>query len=396
MKSGTANSTPLEAAIACGGTGGHLFPGLAVGRELQARGGHVTLFISRKEIDRLAVRGVTGMEFVELPSVGLTRGRVFAFLGGIIKSRRVAREHFRRRKPQLVLAMGGFTSAAPIMMGRRAGAACYLHDSNALPGRANRFLARFVHETFLGFDAAQTRMHGRVRITGTPVRPEFIEAPAAGAREALGLRPADPVLLVMGGSQGASGINRLVIGALPKLSQHFPRLQFVHLTGAADLDLVQESYHRLGVKALVQVFCGEMHHALNAATLAISRAGGSSLAEIAALRTPAVLIPFPEAAENHQQFNAEVFMRQDAAVLVEQNSVSAAGFAETLCGLLQAPERLAALRENLRRLQTPDAARRIVAAMLESAGCELKLPVVTGPKHGNPATVAPRHQLVAS
>lgn len=367
----TAPTNIPHVAIACGGTGGHLFPGIAVGREVLERGGRVTLFISEKEVDRQAVRDVGGMEIIPLPSVGLTRGRLVGFLAGLWRSRRIAAEHLRKHPAQLVLAMGGFTSAAPIMAGRRAGAVCFLHDSNVIPGRANRLLARFAGEIFLGFDAAQNRIRGRVRVTGTPVRPEFREMSPAAARSELGLRPDDPVLLIMGGSQGASGINRLLTGALPGLVGKFPRLQFIHLTGTGDLAVVQGAYTQLGVPALVQVFCSRMHLALGAATLAVSRAGGSTLAELAAMRTPSVLIPFPSAADNHQQLNAEVFIRQEAAALVAQNAISAAGFEALLAALLNAPQQLQSMRERLRLLQSPAAAGRIVDAMLEVARIEL-------------------------
>lgn len=350
-------------AIACGGTGGHLFPGIAVGHEVLARGGRVTLFISEKEVDRQAVQSVQDMRIVALPSVGLTRGRWFAFFAGLLRSRKRALKHFQDDPPQVVLAMGGFTSAGPVLAARRAGAACFLHDSNVIPGRANRWLARYADAVFVAFPAAQTHFKSATRVTGTPVRSEFHSVKATDSRTALGLRPADPVLLVMGGSQGAAGINRLVLAALPVLVDRFPLLQFIHLTGAADLDLVQSAYHRLGVKALVQVFCPEMPHALGGATLAVSRAGGSTLAEIAATRTPSVLVPFPAAADQHQQFNAAALARGGGALVVDQEAVGGPEFTRLLVALLGDASKLAAMRERLTTGQPLDAATQIVDAM---------------------------------
>lgn len=350
-------------AIACGGTGGHLFPGLAVGHEVLARGGRVTLFISEKEVDRQAVQSVQNMRIVALPSVGLTRGRWLAFFAGLLRSRKLALQHFQKDPPQVVLAMGGFTSAGPVLAGRRVGAACFLHDSNVIPGRANRWLARRADEIFVAFAEAQNHFKSATCVTGTPVRPEFHSVNATDSRTALGLRPADPVLLIMGGSQGAAGINRLVLEALPVLVERFPLLQFIHLSGATDLDLVQSAYHRLGVKALVQVFCPAMHHALSAATLAISRAGGSSLAEIAATRTPSVLVPFPAAADQHQQFNAAALARSDGALVVDQETIGGPEFTRLLAELLSDPSKLAAMRERLTTGQPLDAATQIVDAM---------------------------------
>jgi UDP-N-acetylglucosamine--N-acetylmuramyl-(pentapeptide) pyrophosphoryl-undecaprenol N-acetylglucosamine transferase len=350
-------------AIACGGTGGHLFPGIAVGREVLARGGRVTLFISEKEVDQRAVLSVQDMRVVALPSIGLQRGRVIAFFSGLLRSRRIAGEQFGGNAPHVVLAMGGFTSAGPVLAAGRFGAACYLHDSNVIPGRANRWLARFANEVFVAFAEAQARFKAPTRITGTPVRPEFHSVDPGRSREALGLRVEDPVLLVTGGSQGASAINRLMQEALPVLAGRFRRLQYIHLTGPADLASVQGTYEGLGAKALVRAFCAEMHHALGAATLTVSRAGGSSIAEIAATRSPAVLIPYPEAADRHQSFNAAALERRGAAVVVEQNALSGSAFAARLMELLGHPAKLAALRENLSTWQPPKAAGRIVDAM---------------------------------
>lgn len=356
-------AAPPQVAIACGGTGGHLFPGIAVGREVLRRGGRVTLFISEKEVDRQAVAAVDDMRVVALPSVGLVKGRWLAFLAGVVRSRRLAKECFRADPPQVVLAMGGFTSAGPVLAARSVGAGCFLHDSNVIPGRANRWLATFAEGVFVAFPETQKRFKCPSRVTGTPVRQEFHAVNPAVARETLGLRADDPVLLIMGGSQGAAGVNRLMLEALPLLVERFPRLQFIHLTGAADLAAVQSTYLRLGVKALVQVFCASMHHALGAATLTVSRSGGSSLAEIAACRTPAVLIPYPAAADRHQQFNAEALERHGAAVIVDEKSVSGTAFGQRLIGLLDDPAGLAQLRERLAHWQPLDAAARIADAL---------------------------------
>jgi UDP-N-acetylglucosamine--N-acetylmuramyl-(pentapeptide) pyrophosphoryl-undecaprenol N-acetylglucosamine transferase len=358
-------------AIACGGTGGHLFPGLAVGREVTSRGGRVTLFISEKEVDRQAVRGIEDLRIIALPSVGLTRGRWLAFARGLLRSRRLAKESLRLDPPRAVLSMGGFAGAGPLLAARSVGARAFLHDSNFLPGRANRWLARFAAEAFVAFPEAGSRFRIPIQVTGTPVRSEFHSVDREAARLTLGLRPGDPVLLVMGGSQGAAGINRLFLEVLPELANRFPRLQFIHLTGATDLEAAQSAFARSGVKALVQAFCPEMHHALAAATFAISRAGGSSLAELAATRTAAVLVPYPAAAEDHQRYNASALARRGAALVVEQE-VGVPEFARLLTGLFNEPERVEGMRRRLAGWQPPDAAGRIVDAMFA------RLPVVQG------------------
>ena len=355
-------------AIACGGTGGHLFPGLAVGEQLLTRGCDVTLMVSPKEVDQQAVQSLRDMAVVTLPAVGLVRGKIGEFFSGFVKSYRAARSLFRQRPPHAVLAMGGFTSAPPVLAGRSCGAATFLHESNAIPGRANRWLAHVVTQAFVGFPAAAGRMHHHnVLCTGTPVRPQFQPADTGACRMSLGLDARRPVLLVMGGSQGATAINDLVLAALPALAAALPDLQFIHLAGPADAEKVRAAYAQRGARAVVRPFLTEMELALGAATAAISRCGGSSLAEFAAMRVPSVLVPYPAAADNHQFHNAQSFVDTGAAFLLEQR---AATF-EQLASLVQRLVSDAALRTSmaaaLERWDAPHAAgliaERIVATV---------------------------------
>jgi len=210
-------------ALACGGTGGHLFPGLAVGQEFLHRGGDVLLLVSEKEVDQQGVKSAVGMQVATLPAVAFSRAQGLRFFTAFWKSFSAARTLFRARPPQAVLAMGGFTSAPPILAGKTCGAATFLHESNTIPGKANRWLARLVDQIFVGFPSAASRLGTqRIVVTGTPVRPQFQPADAAACRSALGLAPQRPVLLIMGGSQGASGINGLVLQALPFLPTRRP------------------------------------------------------------------------------------------------------------------------------------------------------------------------------
>ena len=209
--------TPFVA-IACGGTGGHLFPGLAVAEELKLRGCGVALLISPKDIDQQAVKVASGMEILTLPAVGLQNRNYFSFTGSFVKSLLAARKFFRQRRPDAVLAMGGFTSAPPVFVARRFEARTFLHESNTIPGRANRMLSRFVEGAFVGFPEVAARLKTRkVTTTGTPVRPQFQPQDAAKCRTALGLDPNLPTILVVGGSQGASGLNEMILSALPLL-----------------------------------------------------------------------------------------------------------------------------------------------------------------------------------
>lgn len=359
---------PLHVAIACGGTGGHLFPGLAVADELAERDARVTLLVSAKEVDQQAVRQWSGGRVLTLPAVALQGGNLPGFLLASWRATRVAAREFAPDPPDLVLAMGGFTSAPPVLAGQQRGALTFLHESNAIPGRANRWLAHVVDACFVGFPGAAARLwHPRVITTGTPVRRAFEPADAAACRLALGLRPDQPVLLVMGGSQGATGLNQLFLAALPALAEAHPELQFIHLTGAADLETARLACAGVRARSRVLPFFTEMELVLGAATLAVSRAGASSLAELAAMRLPALLVPFPAAADNHQFHNAEALVRTGAARRLDQRATSPAELARTVSELISQPARRAEMAMALVPWHAPQAAARIAGAMLDLA-----------------------------
>ena len=364
--------TPIRVAIACGGTGGHLFPGLAVAHHLIDRGCRILLLISPKDVDQRAVRSATGMEILTLPAVGLTRGSKWAFLRGFFRSYQAARAQFRSQPPHAALAMGGFTSAPPILAARRLGALTFLHESNIIPGRANRWLSRFVTGAFVGFPAAAERLRSReITVTGTPVRSSFQRRDAAACRAELGLDPTQPVVVVLGGSQGASGINDLVLQSLSQVRRQQPHWQWFHLAGPADVEKLSRAYAELNLRAVVQPFCDGMDVVLGAATAAISRAGASSLAELAALRVPALLIPYPTAADNHQFHNARAFEATDAAYLLEQKKASS----EMLLGLLEDLVEKPTVRERMQtalaQWHAPRAAEAIAEALLAAVGAPI-------------------------
>ncbi len=356
-------------AIACGGTGGHLFPGLAVAEELLQRDCDVMLLISPKEVDQQAVRTVHGMQIETLPAVGLRGKNIFKFAQGFWKSYQTAKGLFANRAPQIVLAMGGFTSAPPILAGRKLGAKTFLHESNSIPGRANRWLSRFVDSGFTYFPEAHQRMRlAKNEVTGMPVRPQFLQpVDPVSARVALGLNPNRPVLLIMGGSQGASGINNLVMSLLPALMQAIPELQFLHFSGALEFEKVQQAYKAVNAKSVVRPFFTEMELALGAATVAVSRSGASSLAEIAALRVPSVLIPYPTAADNHQFYNAKAFADCGAARLVLSTTTPEI-FLQEVLQLLNIDDARTAMQAALAQWHYADAARTVADKMLLAIG----------------------------
>jgi UDP-N-acetylglucosamine--N-acetylmuramyl-(pentapeptide) pyrophosphoryl-undecaprenol N-acetylglucosamine transferase len=354
-------------AIACGGTGGHLFPGLAVAGQLQLRGCEVALLISPKEIDQQAVKSVSGMEIFTLPAVGLQNRNYFSFARSFVKSLFAARKIFRRCPPAAVLAMGGFTSAPPILVAKAMGAQTFLHESNTIPGKANRYLARFVNGAFIGFPETAARLRAKkITVTGTPVRPQFQIRAAAGCRTALGLDANRPTILVVGGSQGAHGLNEMILSALPLLKDR--DWQWLHLTGTNDFEKVKAAYAAQGMHAVVRPFLAEMELALGAATAGVSRAGASSLAEMAAVRLPSLLVPLPTAADNHQFFNARAFEKTGAARLLEQENATPETVAAQLAELVGDETVRQKMQTALAPWHAPQSAAQIAEAILNGLG----------------------------
>ena len=355
----------MNAVIACGGTGGHLFPGIAVAQSLQARGHQVMLFVSEKEIDRLALSGHSELRFETLPSIGLPSlysPAIFGFVRRFSESLSLCRSIYKKFRPQAVLGMGGFTSTAPVMAGKLRGAATFIHESNAIPGKANKFTARMVRAVLLGFkECAPFFPKAHTEVTGTPIRTELRPIDRAVARKKLGLRQDLTTLLVMGGSQGASGINQAVVRSLSAL-RDLP-LQVIHLSGVRDEQLVADNYRRENIPAYTAAFHHQMEEVYSAADFTIARAGAASLSELAAFSLPGILIPFPYAADDHQTRNAEIFARADAAILLKESELSADSLARKIRELIGNPEQLRRMSESAAKLAPKDAAGRVAAAI---------------------------------
>ena len=361
---------PKRIAIACGGTGGHLFPGLAVGDALVARGCEVTLLVSSKEVDQTAVKSAYGKEVESLPVIGLSRN-LPRFAASFWSSLGQCRKLFGENRPDAVLAMGGFTSAPPVIAGKLIGARIFLHEANAIPGRAVKLLAPLADEVFVQFPAAMPRVLSiDIRATGLPVRAAMEPIEKADARTALGLADDQPVLLVMGGSQGARSINQALIESLPRLAKALPDLQFIHLTGTGSVELVRQAYDALGLSAVVRPFLTEMEYALGAADLALSRSGASSLAEFSAMELPAILIPYPTAVDAHQRLNARSFVDIGAARCFHQKHLTPNLLVSQLSQLFGRPARLAALAGAMKQWKSAQATGEVVQRIFEACGWE--------------------------
>lgn len=353
--------------IACGGTGGHLFPGIAVAQAMVARGHEVRLLISEKKVDAEGSAKYGGLRFETVPAVAkppTLSPRMLPFLWKLWSSVRRCKRLLRDFGADAVLGMGGFTSLPPVYAGRRLGLKTFIHDSNARPGRANVLTSRFCTRIFLGLEAAKPYFGGRpTETTGTPARPEILTLPTRSEAAArFGLDPARPVIVVTGGSQGARRLNELCAEATAGLPA---ATQVLHIAGALDLARVTEIAHgRPGYKVLG--FCDQMAAAYAVADLVIARAGASSLTEISLAGLPAILVPFPYAADDHQTRNAEVFAAAGAAELVQERDLTAPDLAGRIGRLLGDGAARSKMAAAARALAIPDAAGHVCAA-IESA-----------------------------
>jgi UDP-N-acetylglucosamine--N-acetylmuramyl-(pentapeptide) pyrophosphoryl-undecaprenol N-acetylglucosamine transferase len=315
----------MKIAIACGGTGGHLFPGLAVAEELRQRGHDTLLLISPKQIDAVALEGAPDQAAHALPGIGwpgIFTPRVFTFGRSLWKSWHECGAVYRDFQPTVVVGMGGFTSAVPLLLGRHLRLPTLIHESNAIPGRVTRFIAPWVNKTLLGFGSCANYLRrAHCVVTGTPVRRGLERVDRAVAAEKFGLNPSLPTVLVMGGSQGAHGINQLVLKTLPLWHAQREEVQFIHLAGQADANIAEINYRRQRLTAVVRAFSTEMEQFYSLADVVISRSGAASLTELSHYRLPSLLIPYPAAADDHQSYNARIFERAGAAkILVESKT----------------------------------------------------------------------------
>jgi len=356
----------MKIVIAGGGTGGHLFPALAVAEVLQERGDEVVIFISEKEVDALATKDRTEFRYEKLPGIGMPKvfsPAILGFLRRFNQSLSPCRALYKKFQPDAVLGMGGFTSTAPILAGKLRKIPTFLHESNAIAGKANRLNARMVDTVFLGLgECAKYFPNSKCEVTGTPIRKTLAQRVSRErALETFGLQEDRKTLLVMGGSQGAHGINEAVIKALPMIKE-LP-LQVIHLAGMQDEQLVVANYRREGVPAYVSGFCHQMENAYSVADFAIARSGAASVSELSHFGIPSLLIPFPQAADNHQALNAEIFEKAGAAAVLKQADTTAETLAEKVRWFLAEPARLGKMSEACLRLAPRDAARRVVEAI---------------------------------
>lgn len=358
---------PLRVVIAGGGTGGHLYPGIAVARELlRRRPDAVVTFAGTARGIEARVVPREGFELDVLRSSGLKGSSISGVLKGLSILPASALDAWRilsRRRPHLVIGVGGYSSGPVVFAAAMRRIPTMLLEQNAVPGLTNRLLANVVSAAAVTFEPTVSFFGRRAFVAGNPVRPEFLSHDVGVPRR----EGAPPRVLIFGGSQGAHAINMAMVEAAPRLVAAAPGLEITHQTGERDLEMVRDGYRRAGVEARVEPFLFAMDREMKQADLLVCRAGSTTLAELAALGRASILIPLPTAADDHQRKNAEALVAHGAARMIEQRSLTGERLASEIVTLVRDEAGRAEMSAAARRMAKPDAAKVIVDRVLELA-----------------------------
>ncbi|MFZ5776494.1 MAG: undecaprenyldiphospho-muramoylpentapeptide beta-N-acetylglucosaminyltransferase [Thermodesulfobacteriota bacterium] len=343
-----------------GGTGGHLFPGIAVAEGMLARvEGAEVLFVSTDRAmdgQALANRPFARTAISCQPLKGRGWAGKIAGLLGLPASLWQAMRLIRGFNPRLVMGVGGYVTGPVVLAAKILGIATCIHEQNSVPGMANRMLGKIVDRIYISIPGSERFFPaGKTVLTGNPVRRELVAAAEAAPSRWEG----GPTLLVLGGSQGAHRVNTLMVEALRK--GPLPAgLTVVHQTGKADEEMVRRAYGEAGISARVSAFITDMAEAYSQADLVISRSGATTLAELTVMAKPAIFVPYPYAADDHQTTNARFLVEGGGAKMLVERELDAGRLREEILGLLAAPERLRQMGDRMRCFARPDATGAIV------------------------------------
>ena len=359
----------LKLLVAGGGTGGHLYPGIAVAQEVAAMGGEAVFVGTARGLETKLVPAagfplelvtVSGLKRMGLGSTLKGMGRL---PGAFFESRRILKKH----RPDVVLGVGGYASGPLVMAAALSGYPTAIQEQNSVPGFTNRMLGKFVKRAFIAFErAAESFADRKVRFVGNPVRRSFLERSAAAAGQ--GAR-AGGAVVILGGSQGSHAVNELALGMVRVLDARGRLPPVVHQTGPAEVEQMQLNYAALGYASRVDVraFIDDIPGVLAQAAVVVARAGALTLAELAIMQRPAILIPLPTAADDHQTENALEFERAGAAVLLPEHEASATRLGDLADEILSNPLKLTTMAQAMGTLARPDATKDVVAELLAIA-----------------------------
>lgn len=353
----TVDSTKLRILIAGGGTGGHVFPGIAIAHEVRGRYPHAQLcFVGTEQgiekkivplhsftLKTITVSGIKGVRGPRLLKA------LWAIPWSLWESLRILREF----QPHLVIGVGGYSSGPPVLVAALQRIPILLQEQNARPGITNRLLSRFAGKVAIAFEESRTFFGTKAVLTGNPVRAGFTPM-------SIDRRPDRFTLLIFGGSQGSQALNRAVIESLGFLKERLADLWFIHQAGERECEAVRKAYQAAGAAGEVRPFFHDMPLEFSRADLIICRSGAMTLAELTVAGKAAILVPFPLAADNHQQKNAEALVSKGAAEMILQLNLSGRRLAECIIFFLEHREELHQMEQRSREMGHPDAAKKIV------------------------------------
>jgi UDP-N-acetylglucosamine--N-acetylmuramyl-(pentapeptide) pyrophosphoryl-undecaprenol N-acetylglucosamine transferase len=350
-----------------GGTGGHLFPAVATAQEFQKQMPDTeVLFVgTKRKVDTKSL-GAYGFASESILCYGLKGKNPLELLKAVAVlpvSYLQALIIIRRFKPDIILGVGGYVTGPVVAAGKNLGIPVVIHEQNSVPGLANRKLGRIAGRVCLSLPGSGTEFPAeKILYTGNPVRSKILELAGKSLPQKRGRR----TLLILGGSQGAQAVNGLITKALCSFTDtELQEIRVIHQTGDRDEEQVRNAYQKRGIDAEVAGFFRQMHEIYEQADLVVSRAGATTLSEIAVLGKPAILIPYPFAADNHQEKNGQYYVSGGGAVQFAQKELTAEQLGVTILGLINNEEKLDNMGAAMKRLAFPDAAERIVACCLE-------------------------------
>ena len=366
----TETSTSISAlAFFGGGTGGHLFPGLAVAERARERypDCDIVFFRTRRKVEE-KVFSNWGFK-TELIDLSPPSGGAGALVKYSLQCMRALSEIRKALSSSYdaAIGLGGYASLPGIIAARHVGLPVILLEQNQVPGKVNRLAAPFVNIVTCPSPEVVERLGGRSEVTGNPVRGTVVRAARRRSRRfAAGIFSKRlRQIVVVGGSQGAHGINRAITGALEELSEYREKIRWIHVAGDADKDEVEQVYREQGWEAKVVSYLEDLPHELSNSDLAIARAGGTTLAELAVLGVPAILVPYPHHKDQHQLKNAEALVRAGGAKLVPEEELGADTLRTVFEEILFEPERILAMEDGALSLARPKAADEVLDLILE-------------------------------
>ncbi len=355
----------MRVVFAGGGTGGHLMVGLSIAEEVRMRfhQAEIVFFGTDKKFEKRCVEQ-RGFKFRQMHSRKWEKSckGIFAFTGSMFAGIIESLIALKKMNPDIVVGLGGYASFAPIVAAKLLGFPSILLEQNVIPGKANQFLSRWVDEVYCHWRGSIKWLDKAkiVRVTGTPIRKDVLCGQRQRAAEKFGLNPSKKTILITGGSQGAQSINEVVLRCLPKLEQRSNEVQVIHITGELDYEKVKATYQQMKVDSFVCGFLDDMGAAFSMADIIICRSVATTIAEITAIGIPAILIPYPHAADNHQYWNAMELASNGGGYLLQQIDLTPEKIIELITDLFNNKEKYDRMKMFNKGMGIPNAASKVV------------------------------------